>query len=439
MSFGDLRTRLETLLAIHEDLYEGILVRCVVVQGRKGLLNLWFDAKAVPRGAMPALRGTHEYGAVTLLEAVLTADELVRVVSDAEAGRMKLGTVAIELSQFVGDESVGVQGASPPLVFGRPAHRIDFAFRGKAQPPFERLLRAGRPYYPDIWAAIRDWCTPEDLRPGVDGRVGWLTIRLPECRAQLAETRHENGILSITVTGSHTSLKGAVLKGAYWRADEIGQFEHEVLVDKPSEVPVPHDAHGLELFVLSPNGEILDSHVEATNRQPLRPRVLRWASHHGLEAVRHALQTGEGVHAEFKPFVTPRDKKEREILETIVAFANTAGGLLVIGISDRCTVVGVERELHAVVEKSGRSIDEGVDDYIGELRKRVADALNRSVPLQIVPVEIDGHTVVAVFVPRGAETPYCLREGNEIRVRRGANNVKPDPDLELPLLVRSAG
>ena len=47
------------------------------------------------------------------------------------------------------------------------------------------------------------------------------------------------------------------------------------------------------------------------------------------------------------------------------------------------------------------------------------------------PLEIDGHTVVAVFVDEGDERAYAMRDSRETYVRRGSNNVRPDPDHDL--------
>ena len=46
---------------------------------------------------------------------------------------------------------------------------------------------------------------------------------------------------------------------------------------------------------------------------------------------------------EFKPFIEPRHPKEFEIVKTVVAFANTGGGTLFVGVSDEGIRRGKQR------------------------------------------------------------------------------------------------
>ena len=49
---------------------------------------------------------------------------------------------------------------------------------------------------------------------------------------------------------------------------------------------------------------------------------------------------------------------------------------------------------------------------------------------------IDGHTVIMLAVPEGDLKPYAHVTSNTIYIRRGANNVIPHPDHDLPQLLR---
>lgn len=68
------------------------------------------------------------------------------------------------------------------------------------------------------------------------------------------------------------------------------------------------------------------------------------------DQVREACESGEGLHVEFKPFVAPEQKlgsssektKLREVVTTVVAFANTEGGHIYLGVEDDCTMSGID-------------------------------------------------------------------------------------------------
>ena len=144
-------------------------------------------------------------------------------------------------------------------------------------------------------------------------------------------------------------------------------------------------------------------------------------------------RNGEGPQIEFKPYITPGDEKANEIVRTVVAFANSGGGLLLIGVNDRCIVEGIEKGLQP---RSAADLSAKRDDYVRWVRKKIANNVNRPPVLRVAPVEIDGHVVVGVRVTEGSETPYCVRVSNDVLVRRGANSVRADVDHNLPRLVR---
>ena len=107
-------------------------------------------------------------------------------------------------------------------------------------------------------------------------------------------------------------------------------------------------------------------------------------------------------------------------LRTIVAFANSAGGRLVIGVDDDGAVAGVA-------------------DPLAEA-ERVASLINDRISPQLVPaidlVTLDGRTVLVVDVPLSTRRPhYMTRQGPEagVYVRLGPTTRRADPALVAEL------
>ena len=114
------------------------------------------------------------------------------------------------------------------------------------------------------------------------------------------------------------------------------------------------------------------------------------------------VQSGEGYNAEFKIRV-PR--KVKELSEEICAFANSAGGVLFIGVSDDNVVHGV--------------------DINNEKRSAIQDSLNEinpHLPTGFYPVDVNGKTVWVIEVNTGEQKPYIL--SGAIYVRQGPNTQK---------------
>ena len=101
-------------------------------------------------------------------------------------------------------------------------------------------------------------------------------------------------------------------------------------------------------------------------------------------------------------------EKSEKYMKTIIAFANTQGGKLIVGVDDKThQVVGVE------------------DDVLFQLMDGIANAVSDSCVPQIIPdIEpqtVEGKTVIVVSVEAGKNRPYYLKakgkeNGTYIRV-----------------------
>ena len=137
---------------------------------------------------------------------------------------------------------------------------------------------------------------------------------------------------------------------------------------------------------------------------------------------RDTLFSGESKNIEYK--ITLPDKSEK-YMKTIVAFANTQGGKLIVGIDDKThEIVGVANEI------------------LFRLMDGIANAISDSCMPQIIPdIElqtIDGKTVIIVSVEAGKNRPYYLKSkgkenGTYIRVAGTSRQAFPEKIRELEM------
>ncbi len=118
--------------------------------------------------------------------------------------------------------------------------------------------------------------------------------------------------------------------------------------------------------------------------------------------IRLLVQAGEGYNAEFKKAVPT---KVKDISEEVCAFANAAGGTLLIGVDDQNRLVGVK------VDNARRS---ALQNSLGEISPHLSCHLEM--------VEVDGKTIAVIEVPSGPKKPYVL--SGAIYVRIGPNTQK---------------
>ena len=225
-----------------------------------------------------------------------------------------------------------------------------------------------------------------------------------------------------------------LVQGAYWIEKSIHHFETEVSESK-AVLAVPSDADRLEYYLLDRAGAVYGFHREDRYSQ-FKPgeNVLGSGKRNLLEQVREAVNDGEGMQVEFKPFVDPTQKhdsgghktKLHEIVTTVVAFANTDGGNIYLGIDDDCSITGIDRKLS---EWAKAAIDESViNSYLGALKSKIKDLVNEDITLRPSCTWVDGALVVVIEVPPATSKPITIRQDNYLYARAGASNRKVPPN-----------
>ena len=137
---------------------------------------------------------------------------------------------------------------------------------------------------------------------------------------------------------------------------------------------------------------------------------------------RDTLFSGESKNVEYK--VTLPDKSEK-YMKTIVAFANTQGGKLVVGIDDKThEIVGVENEI--------------LFQVMDGIANAVSDSCMPQIIPDIEPQTVDGKTVIVVSVEAGKNRPYYLKSkgkenGTYIRVAGTSRQAFPEKIRELEM------
>ena len=114
---------------------------------------------------------------------------------------------------------------------------------------------------------------------------------------------------------------------------------------------------------------------------------------------------GEGRGVEFKRGLPGAAKTAR----TLCAFANTRGGMLLVGVTDRGEVYGVP-EARAVARA---------------LRELARDRVSPPLAVEVAPVAVGEHRVVCCSVPLSPDRPHRLLRDDgseELVVRVGASN-----------------
>lgn len=304
------------------------------------------------------------------------------------------------------------------------------------------LLALNHPYYPDVYAAARDWLQLREYSGENDSRNEEVTFLMTENQAFFASAEPvKDARLCLRIGGTGVGHLKLFVLGAAWIGDLIHQLTANV-VDSLAVIDIPEHADKLELVLVDNNTQVFDMHVESVNTPGRGRRFLQLFRSPGEDVVKAATEAGEGKHIEFKPFVVPEQKwseaktktKLLEILITVVAFSNADGGCIYVGVDDDCLVTGINQKLS---EWGSAKVDSVLAErYAGALKAVVKDNMEGEIDIQVTPVYTSSGIVVIIMVEQSRKPPVNLKDDHVLYVRNGASNRKLSPS-RWPELLRA--
>ena len=129
------------------------------------------------------------------------------------------------------------------------------------------------------------------------------------------------------------------------------------------------------------------------------------------------VESGENLRVEFKE---SRDKLPANLFETICAFLNTKGGVILLGVADKGEIIGVDK---AAVEKLKKEMVSLANN---------PQKLSPTIVLSIEEIDIDGKIVLAVKVP---ESSHVHKTNNDIFVRNQDGDFRVTRPVEIAKIV----
>lgn len=275
--------------------------------------------------------------------------------------------------------------------------------------------------------AVRRWIFQEQGSDSMTNDVPYqeqfLTV-VPDTRARFASGRWTPGELEL-ITEVNVPLRDLELQIIHVGAEHRSSNYSVGL--EPMILEVPEDARELVLYLVHKNGDIVCSR----SLHGLYRSFGKFEGQlDGATEVIQELQGGENETREFKPYVSPRDKKEFDFVKTVVAFANTDGGRIFVGVDDEGVPLGIS---------AARGCFKKTLDPIAAQQARLKRVITESTkpvpPVTYKNVEVNGNPVIVAEVRRSPS--ICSTQDNRVYVRRGATSRLADPETELPSLLRT--
>ncbi len=382
--------------------YAGFLLKSVIVGTRPKPGVITIVATAYEQIQKP--RDRHEYGPLVLTEEWISADQLTSWVGTFTASsKLKLAK----------DEEIDIKGSWSPMTslldmylpsnyqylnLDWPTNLYRYGLQlGQGNLPGEIPSPLKTPMFPTGIDAAEWWLGISNL--ATTDLIGKIVVALPNFRVRIRDVEIGSRILSFSVERARETEVVARLYIKDHRTGERSAQDLDVKSDK-GRFEVGPEWTQLKLLIADKDtGETLDYRNVYASWTDLPKGVRRQAASEDLLEI---IRRGEREEVEFKQSLTNSD----DIVKTIVAFANTLGGILFLGVADDCQILGLTEDLNSAEQK---------------IRNWVRYWCEQPVTIDIRREKVLEHEILAVFVKQSPARP-CWVRGKGPFVRYGSNN-----------------
>jgi len=260
------------------------------------------------------------------------------------------------------------------------------------------LVRLNLPFYPSGREAVGEFCDVE-----INGGFpqSQILFVLPDFRARIRTMKISEGNLLVDVEAPEELEENLRAKFYIESDDRSSRSEDLTLSNGSAQFTFEGDLKLAIIYLLSATtGDDIDNRVFSPWYDRRRAGIVIEASE---LRVRELIRAGEGPRIEFKEEL-PSD--EHRLLDSIVAFANTNGGTILLGVKDDGEIVGIQKNL---------------EDVKQTITNWISDKCDPPPQIELHQVQVNEKIVLVVDVAEGPNKPYQDIDRGFL-VRRGASN-----------------
>ncbi len=289
------------------------------------------------------------------------------------------------------------------------------------------ILRSARDrdysqYYKDHFELFPEISTRD--RDGINKTFsGLFKILYPHEKASKNELRE---ILEFAIEG-RKRIKDQIMRvDPTYSEVRFGYFDLENREEKPvktlEEKKYPHFYENRKLANVedkNENEKIIEENAEDSSDEQLVDE------NEDIIHIRKLIDEGEGKNLEFKSSVRwdyhnnrMNRNLEYEIAKTIAAFANTEGGVLLIGVNDRGEILGIKKDISTLGKKKS------IDGFLLHLDNLISSNLGTLMTANCTAeiIEIEGKQICCMNVNMSSK-PVYIKE-NDFYIRSAASTRK---------------
>lgn len=378
----------------NSDWYGSGYVRLAAVR-KDGRMYLWLaDVGILHRKESPVREVIRDYRSVVLATIPVGMHELTEIVDELRSGHIDVGALKdIDAGGSFEDQAYHVPGGSGFMGFHNEWPSLGLRYSLEERGPFgsmlDPLVGPGLPVYPSLHEAIRTFFNHESHPPQYSPIC--INFTIPDFRARIKSLEIAEKRIEVLAEGLESAMEDITVKIYCAKGHDTSHNSDDLHPDPSGRVRedlefVPDQVYAC-LFDLK-NNTMIDSKAFGTQYGGQNSGVTVRTP---VEAIESMIAGGEGLHVEFKRDLGKAD----EFLESVVAFSNTVGGRILLGVDDEGSPIGHSGDFGRVKER-----------ILGLISGRCEPDIRAS----IEEIWSEGVPVVVVKVEEGENKPYLLRD-----------------------------
>jgi Putative DNA-binding domain len=353
---------------------------------------------------------------------------LVSITNDVEAWQIARQLITGELEVF-GIKlpcvfSYSGRQEEPYLTEWSPYPRDCFRFVGPAatQQPYSPrpLLKIGLPPYANLADAAARFVHQSHAAHSQITELNTFLITLPTKR-EIALAEWLPGELKVKFVPHN--LPEYQFDLFFWGPVSVRESQSIKSPPKEVSVPVPYGTTTIVGHLLAPIGVVAQSFVL---RAPYTFVGEATSSLSHEQQIRADILAGESENREMKAFFNSDQNKDMRdrVLDSAIAFANTSGGNIYVGVEDHGELSGNSKLVNTI--KKGATPEECAREVSAKLRKYIIENTRPVIEITALEIRIGTEWVVRLGVV--PSTQIVSTHTNHVFIRSGASNRIPGPD-----------
>ena len=331
---------------------------------------------------------------ISIGEGITCLENLRNGILPANGGEFTNNDVSLSKVFLASDSSYGLVKTMWPahyFYFTLPSPKFS-SVSSDSLPPQLKF-----PLYPTKEQAVIDFL---GLNSTIDAKiVSLIAIVVPNFRYKIDELCMEGKRLSISVKSDNTHD----LIGKFYcsKEGENGTSSPNVNVeDNKAKYDATFEPDYVRAVLIDSSGRFVDEKI-FQRRHILSKGIVVKTS---IEYINDLIINGENETTEFK------SSNDKELLETIVSFANAKGGLIIVGVDDSGKINGY---IFGLSDKK---------DLEKSIYGQVMNYCEPMIDIQLEWLPIDNKILLLIHVPEGVDKPY-IHKKKGIYIRKHEHDI----------------